>query len=446
MAQAVGGTQQLYGRACFCILSLCVCACVCVCMHIHKDVRPPSAASDKIFELSSTDGHLAMTDLIGSGWAALWQQGKMAVVPGVGRIDHGRSHFEVQDAAAKGVSVEKEKETQNGWLAKSIFGYNNLYCRPGETECPTPETFGPPNLDGISLANSAAGPNAMLASRSIMRERSFNHMTGVQSVDGILESDSYQFTNPFARMRDMMMDSEDTAEDEMPEMTRRSRAHSVSAPEPQAVPRARTSREEEFRLPKGSSKSASSVQSELERRRRNKGQEAGRRADRRRQRRSMTDTERWHDMEVNLGLEELLVKEETIFQALGVMKDKLGEYQINLASLCPATDEHAGFPGISEWADSESAADIGMQLRAVAILIVNGVAPRVFQVQQTLFDTHSNQGPRLKILLADLRTAVATFIRAAENCGFWNDVLLTTFSDFGRRLEENSRKVRIWRE
>ena len=33
-----------------------------------------------------------------------------------------------------------------------------------------------------------------------------------------------------------------------------------------------------------------------------------------------------------------------------------------------------------------------------------------------------------------------TFVRTAEACGFWDDVLLTTFSDFGRRLEENSRK------
>lgn len=33
-----------------------------------------------------------------------------------------------------------------------------------------------------------------------------------------------------------------------------------------------------------------------------------------------------------------------------------------------------------------------------------------------------------------------TFIRTAENCGFWDKVLVTTFSDFGRRLEENSRK------
>ena len=81
-----------------------------------------------------------------------------------------------------------------------------------------------------------------------------------------------------------------------------------------------------------------------------------------------------------------------------------------------------------------------MQLRAVAILLVNGVRPRVFQLQQTRYDTHSNQAARLKVLLSDLKTGVYTFVQAAERCGFWDEVLVTTFSDFGRRLEENSRK------
>ena len=36
--------------------------------------------------------------------------------------------------------------------------------------------------------------------------------------------------------------------------------------------------------------------------------------------------------------------------------------------------------------------DIGMQLRAVAILLLNDVAPKVFQLQHSgNFDTHSDQ-------------------------------------------------------
>ena len=40
--------------------------------------------------------------------------------------------------------------------------------------------------------------------------------------------------------------------------------------------------------------------------------------------------------------------------------------------------------------------DIGMQLRAVAILLLNDVAPKVFQLQHSgNFDTHSDQVGRV---------------------------------------------------
>jgi uncharacterized protein (DUF1501 family) len=135
----------------------------------------------KVARLPNTDEYLGMTDLVGggdTGWLALWNERKMAVVPGLGRKDHGRSHFEVKDAAAKGVSVDLEKETSNGWLAKSVFGNNNLFCAPGQPCPPPPEWQAPPNVDGISLANAAAGPNALEAARSIAKESSFNHLTG----------------------------------------------------------------------------------------------------------------------------------------------------------------------------------------------------------------------------------------------------------------------------
>jgi uncharacterized protein (DUF1501 family) len=365
----------------------------------------------KMFRLPHTDGHLAMTDMLAggdTGWKALWDSGKMAVVPGVGRDDHGRSHFEVKDAAAKGVSVEKEGETFNGWLAKSIFGYNNLYCRPNETVCPPPRTFGPPVVDGISLAAAAAGPNALEASHSIANEPTFNHMSGVQNVDGILNSMGYQFNNPFTE--DMMIEGDASMGTGTRAANRPQGANAVG----RALARRRSNQ-----------------------RRRWRSEEEARNAHKRLR---MTEDEMWAQRQMNLGLQELLRKEETIFQGLGVMKDKLAEYKQNLATLCPVTATSTGFPDVSEWADSESSAEIGMQLRAVAILIVNGVSPKVFQAQQTGFDTHSNQGDRLKALLTDLRTAVFTFVKAAEACGFWRKVVVTTFSDFGRRLEENSRK------
>eukprot|EP00976_Prorocentrum_cordatum_P055829 1126849-Prorocentrum_minimum.AAC.7 len=63
-----------------------------------------------------------------------------------------------------------------------------------------------------------------------------------------------------------------------------------------------------------------------------------------------------------------------IFEGMGVVKELLDEYLATVAARCP------GFPAADQWADSESDGEVGMQLRAVAILLVNGVAPKVFQV------------------------------------------------------------------
>jgi len=88
-----------------------------------------AGADDKVFPLSNTENYLAMTDLLASGetsWLQLWEEGKMALVPGVGRWDHSRSHFEVKDAAAKGVSIQKEPDTMNGEMLSDACMYISL--------------------------------------------------------------------------------------------------------------------------------------------------------------------------------------------------------------------------------------------------------------------------------------------------------------------------------
>ena len=211
---------------------------------------------------------------------SLWNEGKMAVVPGLGRKDHGRSHFEVKDAAAKGVSVELERETSNGWLAKSIFGYNNLFCTPGQDPCPPlPEWQAPPNVDGISLGNAAAGPNALEASRSIAKEGSFNHMTGLKSVDDIVDADfSFQYNNPFAMMMEEMEEIKTTGFRSIhhSERQRRQERGQVRAQEHARELKAKARRKQALR--------------------------------------AATDAEMWAQHQTNLGLEELLRKEQTIFQ------------------------------------------------------------------------------------------------------------------------------------
>jgi hypothetical protein len=93
-----------------------------------------------------------------------------------------------------------------------------------------------------------------------------------------------------------------------------------------------------------------------------------------------------------------------IFQGLGVVQEQLVEYMVIVAATCPS------FPAIEEWADTSST-EIGIQLRTVAVLLINNVAPKVFQVQQGSYDTHSEQDSKMRELLDDLRIGVHTFVR-----------------------------------
>ena len=131
-----------------------------------------------------------MTDLLAcgdDGLMSLWNEGLMSVVPGIARRDGYRSHFKVKDAAAKGVSVMEEKTTRNGWLGKAIFASNNLYCSQEETvasNCPPPDGAPKDTVDGISFAQAAAGPDALMVSQKILETGTYIHLSGQNGVDG----------------------------------------------------------------------------------------------------------------------------------------------------------------------------------------------------------------------------------------------------------------------
>ncbi|QJD96460.1 DUF1501 domain-containing protein [Mucilaginibacter robiniae] len=78
------------------------------------------------------------------------------------------------------------------------------------------------------------------------------------------------------------------------------------------------------------------------------------------------------------------------------------------------------------------------QLKTVSKFINAGLQTRVYYVSLSGFDTHTNQqnqqGRQLKIY-AD---AVAAFIKDLKQTGKLDDTLVMTFSEFGRRVEQNA--------
>lgn len=81
---------------------------------------------------------------------------------------------------------------------------------------------------------------------------------------------------------------------------------------------------------------------------------------------------------------------------------------------------------------------LGHSLRTVAALIAGGLSTRVFYVRQGGYDTHAEQKPNHDRLMADLNNAMQAFhkdLTAQKNAA---RVLTMTFSEFGRRPEENA--------
>ena len=95
------------------------------------------------------------------------------------------------------------------------------------------------------------------------------------------------------------------------------------------------------------------------------------------------------------------------------------------------------------WSRYDSRVDYGLvplQLPKVAACIASGLPARLYYVafRNNAFDTHVQQGPLHQRLLTYTADAVHGFIRDIERLGFGDRVTLLAFSEFGRRVPENT--------
>jgi uncharacterized protein (DUF1501 family) len=80
---------------------------------------------------------------------------------------------------------------------------------------------------------------------------------------------------------------------------------------------------------------------------------------------------------------------------------------------------------------------IGRHLQTAARLISGGAAIPVIKVSHGGFDTHAKQRNLHDRLLEQLAEAMSAFRRAMQQIGCWEQVLVMTYSEFGRRPAEN---------
>ena len=81
---------------------------------------------------------------------------------------------------------------------------------------------------------------------------------------------------------------------------------------------------------------------------------------------------------------------------------------------------------------------LAASLNIIARMIGGGLPTRVYYASQGGFDTHAGQINAHQRLMTEFNDAVAAFVSDLKQQGNFERVLLMTFSEFGRRVQENA--------
>jgi uncharacterized protein (DUF1501 family) len=82
--------------------------------------------------------------------------------------------------------------------------------------------------------------------------------------------------------------------------------------------------------------------------------------------------------------------------------------------------------------------DLGRNLHTIASLIFSDINTRVYYLSLGSFDTHVNQAAQQKNLFTDLNDALVAFVADLKANHRFEDTLLMSFSEFGRRVAQNA--------
>ena len=81
---------------------------------------------------------------------------------------------------------------------------------------------------------------------------------------------------------------------------------------------------------------------------------------------------------------------------------------------------------------------IGKRMKTIGSLIVSGAETQVYYVSHGSFDTHVNQNDRQNKLFEQLDASLTALTNDLKKNGRFDDVLIMTFSEFGRRIAQNA--------
>ena len=84
------------------------------------------------------------------------------------------------------------------------------------------------------------------------------------------------------------------------------------------------------------------------------------------------------------------------------------------------------------------ATEMGKNLKTIASLIMSDINTKVYYLSLGSFDTHVNQEAQQKRLFTELNDAVKAFTADLKKNNRFDDVLMMSFSEFGRRVSQNA--------
>ncbi len=82
--------------------------------------------------------------------------------------------------------------------------------------------------------------------------------------------------------------------------------------------------------------------------------------------------------------------------------------------------------------------DLGRSLQTIASLILSDINTKVYYVSIGSFDTHVNQQATQQRLFTEMNDAIQALVSDLKANHRFNDTLLMTFSEFGRRVSQNA--------
>jgi uncharacterized protein (DUF1501 family) len=82
--------------------------------------------------------------------------------------------------------------------------------------------------------------------------------------------------------------------------------------------------------------------------------------------------------------------------------------------------------------------ELGNSLKTIASLIYSEINTKVYYVSLGSFDTHINQDAQQQRLFTEMNDAVKAFVKDLKQQHRFEDVMLFSFSEFGRRVNQNA--------